>query len=53
MTTLDIRLGVRPFAAFLLEFLAFVDDDLAVVADADGPAFQRPGRGPSKLMPVM
>src|SRR5438067_1775545 len=38
---LDERLGVAPLAAFLLELLALVDDNLAVVADADAPALQR------------
>src|SRR5215470_6458412 len=42
---LDERLGVGPLAALLLELPALVDDDLAVVADGDGPALQRPGGG--------
>src|SRR5207302_554139 len=42
---LDERLGVGPLAALELELLALVHDDLAVVADADAPALQRPGGG--------
>src|SRR5215470_5416165 len=42
---LDERLGVGPLAALLLELAALIDDDLAVVADAHGPALQRPGGG--------
>src|ERR1700687_2255781 len=42
---LDVRFFVGPFAAFLLELLALVDDQLAVVADTNGPALQRPGSG--------
>src|SRR4051812_22224679 len=34
---LDERLRVAPLAALLLELPALVHDDLAVVADADGP----------------
>src|SRR6516162_9150600 len=41
----DERLGVVPLAALLLELAALVDDDLAVVADAHGPALQRPRGG--------
>ena len=43
MINLDVRFGIVPLPQFLLELLALVDEDLAVVADADGPAFQRPG----------
>src|SRR6185295_11153457 len=42
---LDERLGVAPVAALVLELLALIDDDLPVLADADGPALQRPGGG--------
>src|SRR5262249_10697838 len=45
VSDLDERLGVGPVAALVLELLALVDDDLAVLADADGPALQRPRRG--------
>src|SRR5436190_8535830 len=40
---LDERFRVGPLAAFLLELLALVHDDLPVVADRDGPALQRAG----------
>src|SRR5436305_2691152 len=40
----DERLGVGPLAAFLLELLALVHDDLAVVADGQGPPLEGPGR---------
>src|SRR5947209_901720 len=40
---LDERLRVVPLPEFLLELLALIDDELAVVADADAPALQRPG----------
>src|SRR3954465_12400734 len=42
----DVRLGVGPLAAFLLELLALVNDDLTVIADADAPALERPRGGP-------
>src|SRR5438477_5898587 len=41
---LDERFGVGPIAAFLLELLALVHDELAIVADTDGPALQGPRR---------
>src|SRR5712675_583679 len=34
----DERFRVDPLAALLLELLALIDDELAVLADADGPA---------------
>src|SRR6516162_2132282 len=37
---LDERVRVAPLAALFLELAALVDDDLTVVADADGPALQ-------------
>src|SRR5438128_2179989 len=37
---LDIRFRVVPLPQLFLELHAFVDDELAIVADADGPAFQ-------------
>src|SRR5207249_4206753 len=40
---LDVRFRVGPLAALLLELAAAVDDDLAIVADTDLPALQRPG----------
>src|SRR5215469_18518128 len=46
---LDERLGVAPLAALLLELLAHVHDDLAVLADADGPALQRARRRPPEV----
>src|SRR5438105_3672170 len=46
---LDKRLRVAPLAAFLLELLALVHDDLAVVADANRPALQRPGSRPLEV----
>src|SRR5205809_1330268 len=38
---LDVRLRVLPLAKLFLELLALVHDELAVVADADGPALER------------
>ncbi len=32
--------GIVPLAAFLLKLLRLIDDDLAIVADVDGPAFE-------------
>src|SRR5918911_1293450 len=46
---LDVGLGVGPLAALLLELLALFDDDLPVLADADAPAPQRPGRRPLEV----
>src|SRR5262249_10823965 len=42
---LDERLRVGPLAAFLLELLALIDDELPVLADGDGPALQGPRGG--------
>src|SRR5207249_7573928 len=42
---LDVRIRIIPLPEFLLELAALVHDDLAVVADGDGPAFQRPRGG--------
>src|SRR5581483_4735467 len=38
-------IGVGPLTEFFLELAALVDDELPVLADGDGPALQRPGRG--------
>src|SRR5438132_11266240 len=46
---LDEGIGVGPLAALELELAALVDDDLAVVADADGPALQRARRRPLEV----
>src|SRR5579872_3444284 len=40
----DEGFGVGPLTEFFLEFAALVHDELAVVADAQGIAFQRPRR---------
>src|SRR5262249_13021378 len=37
-------IGIRPLSQLLLEFLALVDDDLAVVGQGDLESLQRPGR---------
>src|SRR5438093_9970032 len=46
---LDERVGVVPLAALLLELPAAVDDHLAVIADADGPALQGSRGGPLEV----
>src|SRR5262249_34418622 len=38
---IEERLRVVPLPEFLLELLALVNDELAVVAEADGPALER------------
>src|SRR5438132_7309859 len=50
---LDFGEGIRigPLTEFFLEFAALVDDELAVLADGDGPALQRSGRGAFEIDP--
>src|SRR6516164_6422159 len=46
---LDVRFFIGPLASFLLEFLALVDDKLAIVANVKSPTFQRARRRAFKV----
>src|SRR5437868_12334018 len=45
----DIRFRIIPLPHFLLKLLALVHDDLAVLVEADAPAFQGAGGRPLEI----